>query len=76
MDVIDWRVAQRIGERIAGSPPPGGVRASSVQPRAHEFARRVSEYSGLTLNDEPPPLEAVDRSTWIAANLRTMRPML
>ena len=61
---------------MAGSPPPGGVRASSVQPRAHEFARRVSEYSGLTLNDEPPPLEAVDRSTWIAANLRTMRPML
>jgi uncharacterized protein (DUF2342 family) len=76
VDVIDWRVAQRIGERMAGSPPPGGVRASSVQPRAHEFARRVSEYSGLTLNDEPPPLEAVDRSTWIAANLRTMRPML
>jgi coenzyme F420 biosynthesis associated uncharacterized protein len=76
VDVIDWRVAQRIGERMAGSPPPGGVRASSVQPRAHEFARRVSEYSGLTLNDEPPPLEAVDRGTWIAANLRTMRPML
>jgi uncharacterized protein (DUF2342 family) len=76
VDVIDWRAAQRIGERVAGSPPPGGVRASAVQPRAHEFARRVSEYSGLTLNDEPPPLEAVDRGTWIAANLSTMRPML
>jgi coenzyme F420 biosynthesis associated uncharacterized protein len=76
VDVIDWRVAQRIGERVAGSPPPGGVRASAVQPRAHEFARRVSEYSGLALNGELPPLEAVDRGAWIAANLRTMRPLL
>jgi uncharacterized protein (DUF2342 family) len=76
VDVIDWRVAQRIGERVAGSPPPGGVRASAVQPRAHEFARRVSEYSGLPLNGELPPLEAVDRGAWIAANLRTMRPLL
>jgi len=76
VDVIDWRLAQRIGERVAGSPPPGGVRASAVQPRAHEFARRVGEYSGLALNGELPPLEAVDRATWIAANLRTMRPLL
>jgi coenzyme F420 biosynthesis associated uncharacterized protein len=76
VDVIDWRVAQRVGERVAGSPLPGGVRASAVQPRAHEFARRVSEYSGLPLTGELPPLEAVDRGAWIAANLRTMRPLL
>jgi coenzyme F420 biosynthesis associated uncharacterized protein len=76
VDVIDWRVAQRIGERVAGSPPPGGIRASAVQPRAHDFARRVSEYSGLPLSGELPPLEAVDRGAWIAANLRTMRPLL
>ncbi len=76
VDVIDWRMAQRIGERVAGSPLPGDVRAASVQPRAHEFARRVSEYSGLPLPAELPPLEAVDRGAWIAANLRTMRPLL
>ncbi len=76
VDAIDWRLAQRIGERVAGSPPPGGVRAASVQPRAHEFARRVSDYSGLPLPAELPALEAVDRGTWIAANLRTMRPLL
>jgi coenzyme F420 biosynthesis associated uncharacterized protein len=69
-------MAQRIGERVAGSPPPGGVRASEVQPRAHDFARRVGEYSGLAADGELPPLEAVDRGTWIAANLRTMRPLL
>ncbi|HEX3432528.1 MAG TPA: zinc-dependent metalloprotease [Solirubrobacteraceae bacterium] len=76
MDAIDWRMAQRIGERVAGSPPPGGVRASAVEPRAYEFARRVSEYSGLGEPKALPPLEAVDRAEWIAANLRTMRPLL
>jgi coenzyme F420 biosynthesis associated uncharacterized protein len=76
VDTIDWRAAQRIGERVAGSPPAGGVRASSVEPRAYEFARRVSDYSGLGVPSALPPLEAVDRATWIAANLRTMRPLL
>ena len=76
MDAIDWGVAQRVGERIAGSPPSGGVRAATVQPRAYEFAHRVGEYSGLEVPAELPPLEAVDRPAWIAANLRTMRPLL
>jgi len=47
-----------------------------VEPRAYEFARRVSDYSGLGVPSALPPLEAVDRATWIAANLRTMRPLL
>ena len=76
MDVIDWGAAQRIGELVAGSPPYGGVRAASVEPLAHDFARRVSDYSGLQLPSELPALEAVDRSTWIAANLKSMRPLL
>ena len=49
VDVIDWGAAQRIGELIAGSPPYGGVRAASVEPLAHDFAGRVSDYSGLAL---------------------------
>ena len=76
MDAIDWRAAQRIGERIAGSPPDGGVRAGSLEPLAHDFARRVSAYSGLPAPSELPALETVDRPEWIAANLRTMRPLL
>jgi coenzyme F420 biosynthesis associated uncharacterized protein len=75
-DVIDWSAAQRVGELVAGSPPYGGVRASSVQPRAYDFAQRVSSYSGLALTADLPPLEAVDRPSWIAANLKTMRPLL
>jgi coenzyme F420 biosynthesis associated uncharacterized protein len=76
VDAIDWGIAQRVGERIAGSPPYGGVRAASVEPLAYDFARRVSAYSGLELPAELPALEAVDRPAWIAANLRTMRPLL
>jgi putative hydrolase len=73
---IDWDTAQRIGELIAGSPPYGGPAGHSVQPLAHEFARRVSEYTSLGLPAELPPLEMIDRPTWIAANLLTMRPLL
>src|SRR5882762_6356745 len=76
MEAIDWGIAQRIGERIAGSPPNGGVHAGSVQPLAYDFARRVGAYSGLTVPDQLPPLEAVDRPAWIAANLGMMRPLL
>jgi coenzyme F420 biosynthesis associated uncharacterized protein len=76
VDLIDWRTAQRIGELIGGSPSHGGVNAATVEPLAHDFARRVSAYSGLELPVELPPLEAVDRSEWIAANLKSMRPLL
>jgi coenzyme F420 biosynthesis associated uncharacterized protein len=80
VDAIDWSTAQRVGELIAGSPtiggPPAGALGDSVQPLALQFARRVSDYSGLAFPDELPPLEAVDRPRWIAANLQTMRPVL
>ena len=73
---IDWDTAQRVGELVAGSPPHGSVFAGSIQPLAHDFAGRVSDYTGLALPAELPPLEAVDRPAWIAANLQTMRPLL
>ncbi len=83
MDAIDWSTAQRVGELIAGSPKlghpsgsPSRALGESVQPLALQFARRVSDYSGLAFPDELPPLEAVDRPSWIAANLQTMRPVL
>jgi len=76
VDVIDWRTAQRVGELVAGSPPFGGVRAASVEPLVREFAGRVGAYSGLRPAGELPALELVDRPGWIAANLRTMQPLL
>ena len=76
MDAIDWAIAQRIGERIGGSPPSGGVSTAPLEPLARDFARRVSAYSGLQEPAELPALEAVDRPAWIAANLTSMRPLL
>ncbi|HUB75370.1 MAG TPA: zinc-dependent metalloprotease [Solirubrobacteraceae bacterium] len=76
MDIVDWRTAQRIGELVAGSPPFGGVRAAAVEPLVRQFAGRVGDYSGLTVQGELPHLELVDRPGWIAANLHSMRPML
>jgi coenzyme F420 biosynthesis associated uncharacterized protein len=76
VDTIDWGLAQRIGELVAGSPPYGGVLANSIEPLARGFAARVSAYTGLEPRGELPPLQAVDRPAWIAANLRTMRPLL
>jgi len=76
VDVIDWGTAQRVGELVAGSPPFGGVRSASVEPLTREFAGRVGAYSGLTSSTELPALELVDRPGWIAANLKSMRPLL
>jgi coenzyme F420 biosynthesis associated uncharacterized protein len=76
VDVIDWGTAQRVGELVAGSPPFGGVRSTSVEPLTREFAGRVGSYSGLVSSAELPALELVDRPGWIAANLKSMRPLL
>ena len=78
MDSIDWRAAQRIGELIAGSPPLGGDAAPrAVEPlRARLRARASAPTAACRCPSELPPLEAVDRPAWIAANLRTMRPLL
>ena len=78
-DAIDWSAAQRIGELIAGSGGRAqywGVRSEAIEPLARDFAERVSNYTGLALPGELPPLEVVDRPAWIAANLKTMRPLL
>jgi uncharacterized protein (DUF2342 family) len=82
-NAIDWGAAQRIGELIAGTggraggrAQYGGIRADTIEPRTHDFAARVSAYTGLELPAQLPPLEVVDRPAWIAANLRTMKPML
>jgi uncharacterized protein (DUF2342 family) len=76
VDVIDWGTAQRVGELVAGSPPFGGVRSASVEPLTREFAGKVAAYSGLSSSTELPSLELVDRPGWIAANLKSMRPLL
>src|SRR5271167_287083 len=76
MELIDWRTAQRVGEMLAGTPPVGGVDLDTLEPRAQHFAGLVADYSHLPEPQELPALEAVDRARWIAANLKSMEPML
>jgi coenzyme F420 biosynthesis associated uncharacterized protein len=79
VDGIDWNVAQRVGEMLAGT---GGLAYQSsssvngVQSLAEQFAARVSAYTGLALNERLPAIESIDRARWIEANIATMRPLL
>ena len=75
MEPIDWDLARFVGNRIA-SPQPPAKPLPELQELADAFARRVSEYSGLPLPESLPPIEAVDRSGWIEANLQTLKPVL
>jgi coenzyme F420 biosynthesis associated uncharacterized protein len=80
MDGIDWSVAQRVGEMLAGGADGGAYQftseAGGVQPLVERFAARVSAYSGLELPESLPALELVNRPAWIEANIATMRPLL
>jgi coenzyme F420 biosynthesis associated uncharacterized protein len=76
MDAIDWSLAQRVGELLSGTPPPGRPSAESVQPLVERFAAQVASYSGLELPEALPQIELVDRASWIEANIATMRPLL
>lgn len=80
MDGIDWNVAQRVGEMLAGGTNGWAHQSSSqangVQPLAEGFAARVSAYTGLALNEPLPAIESIDRARWIEANIATMRPLL
>lgn len=74
MGNIDWRLAQRVGEMVAGTPSGGGVSPSSA-PRTDDYVTQICSYTGLS-SGSPPPVELVDRPRWIAANLRSMKPLL
>jgi coenzyme F420 biosynthesis associated uncharacterized protein len=78
VQAIDWSTAQRVGELLAGSPTVAGgeIGGESLQLLAERFALRVSDYTALASPAQLPPLETVDRSDWIAANLKTMQPVL
>ncbi len=80
MDGIDWNVAQRVGEMLAGDENGWergkGAGAAQAQAVAEGYAARVSAYTGLRPTGPLPPIEAIDRKRWIEANIATMRPLL
>jgi coenzyme F420 biosynthesis associated uncharacterized protein len=73
--MVDWRLAGRVAEAVAGgdgagAPLAGGPDLEAMSARALE---RVSEYARLTPAEPPPPAESVGRAEWSKANLATMR---
>jgi coenzyme F420 biosynthesis associated uncharacterized protein len=79
VDGIDWNVAQRVGELLAGAGGEAyqfGSNVNGVQSLAERFAARVSAYTGLASGERLPVIESIDRPRWIEANIATMRPLL
>src|SRR3954452_11932553 len=73
--MLDWNLARRIANQVAGSPPdvtlPGDLAA-----RCDDAATRVSAYAQLTPATPIPPPEAVDRRLWLELNLAGMQATL
>ncbi|MGH2831713.1 MAG: zinc-dependent metalloprotease, partial [Solirubrobacteraceae bacterium] len=76
MDTIDWGLAQRVGELLAGTPSYEQLPTDSVSTLSKDFAARVSAYAELQAPAALPSLEVIDRPRWIEANLKSMRPLL
>jgi uncharacterized protein (DUF2342 family) len=72
--MVDWRLAERVAEAVAGGdgagpPLAGGADLDAMAARACE---RVSAYARIEPSVPPPALEAVGRKEWARANLDTM----
>jgi len=73
--VIDWSFAERVAGAVAGSPNGETAKPlpGDLDAMARDARMRVVAYARIEPANELPPPEAVDRTTWSQANLRTMR---
>ena len=72
--MVDWRLAERVAEAVAGgdgagAPLAGGADLDAMAARAVEH---VTAYARIQPAVPPPPLEAVGRKEWARVNLETM----
>lgn len=72
---VDWQLAGRIA-RLAAAEDPMGPPPATLAERAAAARDQVVAATGLEPASPLPPVEWVDRGTWIDANLRTMRSSL
>jgi coenzyme F420 biosynthesis associated uncharacterized protein len=72
--MVDWRLAQRVADAVAGGDGAGPplVEQPELEAMAGRAFERVSEYARLHPAVPPPPLEPVGRREWSRANLETM----
>jgi coenzyme F420 biosynthesis associated uncharacterized protein len=84
--MLDWTLAERVADLVAGASVPGGEApsqggaggplAADLQGLAARAREAVVAYAELEPARPLPALEAVDRPAWARANLKTMRSTL
>jgi coenzyme F420 biosynthesis associated uncharacterized protein len=73
--MIDWELADRVGQAIAGGEGANGATPlpGELEPMADSAREGVVAYARMQPTEELPPPEAIGRGVWLQANLRTMR---
>src|SRR5215207_2107586 len=73
--MVDWNLARRLGNQIAGSPPAGTL-PGDLPARCDDAAQRVAAYTKLAPTAPLPAPEAVDRRLWLELNLAGLQATL
>jgi coenzyme F420 biosynthesis associated uncharacterized protein len=71
--MVDWRLAERVADAVAGGDGTGKPLAGDIDAMATRAAERVIGYTRLQPAAPPPDPEAIGRREWSRANLGTMR---
>jgi coenzyme F420 biosynthesis associated uncharacterized protein len=78
--VIDWRLANTVAKMVASTTPAPDAGYAGLAAEVEAFADRsatlVSGYTGLDGGTALAAPETVDRGSWAAINLRSMRSVL
>jgi coenzyme F420 biosynthesis associated uncharacterized protein len=73
--MIDWIIAQRIAEFVAGTGD-GRAPDADLAALAVESEARVTAYTGLHPARPLPEPEGIGRREWVASNIQSMRALL
>ena len=71
--IVDWSLATRVAETIAGQGPSADWVARSAAQATQDAAGAVLDYTGLVSDLVLPEGEAVTRTEWAMANIATLK---
>ena len=74
--MIDWRRAEQLAARVAGSPELSGPSVEQLERLSEQSLAAVVDYAQLDPRGPVPHAEAVTRAEWISANTASLRPLL
>jgi coenzyme F420 biosynthesis associated uncharacterized protein len=77
-ELVDWRLAARVGRRVAGGSelPARAAWSRQFTDLSTTADRAVAEFADLGGELPPPVAEPLDRGEWVEANLATLRRIL